>query len=161
VEFAGPGFTEPNGPGESKVGAAVYGLGFTVSGSVVNGAIGTIETKGGIDTVNSNGNWTVQQWESDSSRSTYDGVPTLLFYRGSATHPEGPLSHYRQVENQAFVYSDFPGPYKHTDAGNLTYMEAEFDFDIKLLNGSEQCEVKFHVSMAFKQGQFSANWRER
>ena len=161
VEFSGPGFTEPNGPGESRVGASVYGLGFTVSGSVVHGAIGTVETADGIDTINANGNWAIQQWESDSSRATYDGVPGRLFYGGIATHPDGPRRAYRAVENQSFVYSDFPGPFKHTAAGNLTYMEAEYDFDIKLISGSQQCEVKFHVSMSFRHGKFSANWRGR
>jgi hypothetical protein len=159
VEFKGPGFTEPNGPGESTVGAPVYGVGFTVSGSVVNGAIGTVETEDGIDTVNANGNWAIQQWESDSFRATYDGVPGRLFYGGKATHPDGPRGVYRRIENQSFVYSDFPGPFKHTAAGNLTYMEAEYDFDIKLISGFQQCEVKFHVSMSFRQGKFSANWR--
>ncbi|HKU76563.1 MAG TPA: DUF4214 domain-containing protein [Pyrinomonadaceae bacterium] len=161
VEFSGPGLTEANGPGESKVGAKVYGLGFTVSGSVVNGAIGTVETEDGIDTVNPNGNWAIQQWESHSSRATYDGVPGRLFYGGRATHPDGPRSSYRQVESQAFVYSDFPGPFKHNDAGNLTYFEGEFDFDIKLISGSRQCEVGFHVSMSLRQGIFNATWRGR
>ncbi len=161
VEFGGPGFIEANGPGESTVGEPVYGLGFTVSGSVVNGAIGSVETEDRIDTVNANGNWAIQQWESDSTLATYDGVPNRLFYGGNATHPDGPRRAYRMVENQSFVYSDFPGPFKHTAAGNLTYMEAEFDFDIKLISGSDQCEVKFHVSMSFQQGEFSGNWRGR
>lgn len=116
---------EDNGPGESKLGAKVYGLGLTVSGSVVNGAIGTVETEDGIDTVNPHCNWAIQQWESDSWRATYDGVPGRLFYGGKATHPDGPRSRYGAVENQAFVYSDFPGAFKQNDPGNLTYFEGD------------------------------------
>ena len=81
---------------------------------------------------------------------------------GQPTGPDGPDSKHRMVENDAFVYSDFPGLKKTSEiAGNLTYGEAEFDFNIKLIDGSRQCEVKFHVSMAFQNGKLAVHWGAR
>jgi hypothetical protein len=43
VQFTGPGYKTNNGPGESTDNPSAYGLGFTVSGYVADGAIGRIE----------------------------------------------------------------------------------------------------------------------
>ena len=167
VEFTGQGFMTNNGPGES-IEDGVYGFGFTVSGSVVDGAIGKIERisfKTGspmTDIVNPNGNWTIQQWMSTSFKLTGDKNPDRLIWGGEATRPDGPNEKYRRVENNAFVYSDFPGLKKKSEnAGNLTYGEAEYDFDIKLIDGSRQCEVRFHVSIAFQNGKLTVHWGAR
>ena len=157
VSFNGPGFLKTDGPG---LFGDSYGLGFTVLGSVAHGAIGKVEvTPTQTDTVNANGSWVIQQWESDSYKLTRDIKYTQLFWGGTPAHADGPYSPFRQVENQSFIYADFPGPKRQTADGKLTYAEAEFDFDIKLVNGSQQCEVKFHISMALRNGSFTANWR--
>jgi len=157
-----------NGAGQSSDDGNVYGLGFTVSGSVADGAIGKVERMDPIahapitDIVNPNGNWTIQQWESDSFKLTRDRNPNLLIWGGSPTQPDGPQPKFRRVESNAFVYSDFPGPSRYTASyGNLTYAEAELDFAIKLIDGQRQCEVKFHVSMAFRNGKLTVHWGAR
>jgi hypothetical protein len=112
--------------------------------------------------VNPNGNWTIQQWESDSYKLTGDKNPNVLFWGGSPTLPDGPQSGFRQVDGGTFVYSDFPGLRKLSDrVGNLTYGEAEMDFHIKLMDGSRQCEVKFHVSILFRNGALTVHWGAR
>jgi hypothetical protein len=73
------------------------------------------------DISNKNGNRTLQQWMSNSFKLTGDRNPSRLVWGGEPTRPDGPSSRYRMVENESFVYSDFPGLRKNTEnAGNLT-----------------------------------------
>jgi hypothetical protein len=168
VEFTGEGYMTNNGPGESSGDSNVYGLGFTVSGAVADGAIGRIERTNPntqlpvTDIVNPSGNWTLQQWGSYSFKLTGDKNPSLLVWGGSPTSPDGPKPNFRIVENNTFVYSDFPGLLKNSQkVGNLTYGEAEFDFAIKVIDGSRECEVKFHISVKFQNGKLTAHWGAR
>ena len=128
VEFTGQGFMTNNGPGESSGDANVYGFGFTVSGSVAAGAIGKIErfdpnTRVPVtDIVNQNGNWTIQQWMSNSFKLTGDKNPNRLVWGGEQTRPDGPGARYRKVENDAFVYSDFPDQRRTARAPGISHM---------------------------------------
>jgi len=167
VEFTGPGYMINNGPGASDLGGRVWGLGFTVSGTVAEGGIGMFETPdpplGGVDPdiVNPHGTWSVQQWVSASWRTYREREPDTLLWGGIATRPDAPESAFRMVDGNSFVYADFPGPGRETSAGKLTEHASEYDFDVKLIRGSQQCEVKFHVSMSFKNNRFEAHWGRR
>ena len=164
VDFAGQGFGHKNGPGYKK-SQNTAGLGFTVSGYAENGEIGVIET-GNVpgppikQVVNPNGEWTVQQWESDSFTNVREGQPAPIS-GGSATRPDGPRLDFAKWDGGTFVYGDFPGFKVSTKAGKLIEGKAEFDFDVKMIKGAVSCEVRFHASMSYSRGQPSVQWSGR
>jgi len=107
--------------------------------------------------VNPQGNWTVQQWTNNTSSFTYDdGLKRSGIY--NPTSPDAALEGFRQVEGNEFVYADHPGPLM-VAGGNLISYEGHWNFDIKLIRGSQSCEVKFHVDMQLRNGHFQAFWR--
>jgi YD repeat-containing protein len=164
VDFKGLGFKVQNGAGEASFRKPSYGVGFTVSGSVTAGAIGAVEVPDGNlgikrEPVNPNGAWVIQQWVSGSSQFVFEKDPKNIIYLGSPTHADGPSSSFRKIEGNAFVYADFPGPFKKDDdEGNLKSYAGELDFAVKVVNGSQQCEVKFHIRMSLNQGRWSGHW---
>jgi hypothetical protein len=166
VDFGGPGFLQENGPQVSFLGATVYGLAFTVSGSVTEGGIGVFETKTDLttgrpkqDIVNPHGNWTVQQWTNNTSSFTYDTGTTYPPHY-SPTHPDAANEDFRRVEGNGFVYADVPGPRLAVNGdGILKSYDGDWNFDIKLIRGDQQCEVRFSVKMQLRNAHFQAFWR--
>ena len=173
MEFDGPGYKEQNGPGIGRAGMKpAYGIGFTVSGTVVEGGIGRVEVPGrkknstATEIVNPKGSWTIQQMNSFSSSRAYDS----WFYRAlynpiydsAPTHADGPAKDFRTIVGNDFVYGDHPGPFVSLDDGTkLSAYSGEWDFDIKLIRGSQACEVRFHVSMSLQNGNWQTSWSPR
>jgi YD repeat-containing protein len=168
VAFRGSsGFLDiQNGSGirsDKLEGGGGYGLGFTVSGSVTRGEIGGVETPTGTEIVNPHGSWTIQQYVANSTRQTFEKTGDFVFYRGSATKPDGPSAPARKIQGNKFSYADFPGPSKNygEELGNLTGYVGEWDFAVKVIDGKQQCDVKFHISMTLNHGKWTAHWGSR
>ncbi len=84
------------------------------------------------------------------------------YYGGSSTQPDGPNAAFRRIEGNSFNYFDFPGPAESvTGRGNLTSYRGEWDFAAKVINGNQQCEVNFHISMTLQGGNWGAHWGSR
>lgn len=137
-----------------------YGFGFTVSGSVSHGRIGTVITKDGPDIINPRGAWTIQQITADYSVSIRNGYSDLIKI-ANPPGDDGPSVFFRIIKGNRFEFTDFPGPYKSNDQGTLTFYSGQWDFDIRLTNGKEQCEVKFHVDMSLRNGKWETHWHSR
>jgi hypothetical protein len=168
VAFTGSsGFLDiQNGSGirsDKLEGGGGYGLGFTVSGSVRRGEIGRVETPRETQIVNPHGSWTIQQYVANSTRQTFEETGDHVWYRGSPTAPDGPSAPLRTIQGNKFSYADFPGPSKNygKGLGNLTDYQGEWDFAVKVIDGKQQCEVKFHISMSLNQGKWTAHWGSR
>ncbi|HEX6717738.1 MAG TPA: DUF4214 domain-containing protein [Pyrinomonadaceae bacterium] len=162
VSFTGSNSLFTNGAGVRSITdvAPGYGVGFTVTGSV-NSEIGKVETPSGRDTVNPSGDWTIQQWVANSEQFSYDKAGNTVFFAGSQTHPDGPYAGFRQIAGNKFTYFDFPGPTTPNKGANLTYYRGEWDYAAKVIDGHQQCEVKFHISMRLQSGNWTAHWGSR
>jgi hypothetical protein len=166
VNFAGRGLFDKNGPGATTLSGTHYGLGFTVKGSVTEGDIGVVQT--GVDratgqpirdVVNPNGTWTVQQWFTGTSSYTYhDGSQNTV---STPTRSDGPYNDWRLVSGNSFTYFDFPGPIPVFDNRILTSYDADMDFEMKVIRGNQQCDIRFSVKMQLRNGHFQAFWRAR
>jgi hypothetical protein len=168
VSFTGQNHLFKNGPGQRNITNVDggFGVGFTVTGIVRQGEIGKVEVGWAtIDTVNSNGQWTLQQWVAESRQITMDKTGSHVVYASTQTEPDGPIASFRQINGNRITYVDFPGPitpltYKG-EVLNMTSFRGEYDFDVKLVNGKQECEVKFHISISLKDGVWNASWGSR
>ncbi len=168
VSFTGQNHLFKNGAGERRIPNVEpgYGVGFTVTGVVYEGEIGKVEVDAQTtDTVNPRGAWVLQQWVSESRQTQVDVAGDKVFYSGTQTSPDGPLSLFRQISGNKVKYIDFPGPVtpmlNQNKTVNITRFRGEYDFAIKLVNGTRQCEVKFHISMSLQSGVWTGHWGTR
>jgi hypothetical protein len=131
----------PNGPSTIRYnGGPNFGLGFSVSGWVGEGGIGTI----GVDAntgkkvtnpANPKGRWSLEQW---THSWIGDNGKTLV---SRATFPDLPLNAAGlKVEGNVFGYYDHPGG-PPPSPGFARYD----NYLIKVYAGKTVCEVGFHI----------------
>ena len=138
----------PNGPGSITYGGApLYGLGFTVHGSVDSGGIGDIG--GDPDPESPRGTWSIQQFVSayvvaDGRVDRHGGQATSDLSRESP----------HQVKENHFRWYDHPG----ISTRSLRNFDAKMNFTVKAVSGSQSCEVKFRVLMTFRGVNRSVRW---
>ena len=145
VTFSGEptfsGFTS-NGPG---LYGDIYGLGFTVTGSVRSGGIGKIGDV--TNSKNPRGKWTISQ--SLVGNFAIDGD---YEFRNRA---DGPLTYWATVgKGNKFSWYDHPGP--HTK--RVSEFASIVNFKVMVSDGKNQCSVNFHVGTSWKNGAGSAFW---
>jgi RHS repeat-associated protein len=132
----------PNGPGTIKWnGVPVFGLGFTVSGSVNGGGgIGHIGRDTNPD--NPNGRWTMDQ--HTSNWATVNNHPMKVDDKPQMGGPA-----WRDISNKInfqapknsnnFAWYDHPGY-----PGNGWGVNRNQSFSVKVYKGNEYCQVEFH-----------------
>lgn len=148
----------PNGVGlapETQIGS-VYGLGFTVSGSVSGGGIGNIGRS--VNAAYSEGAWAIQQWVSAYTK--IDGVEE---FTGGSARPDLDDTVRHKVDGNQFSWWDHPGPSPTKtvfpgDRVPITSFYGRYNFIVKAINGNKQCQVKFHVSMDYNAGHWNIGW---
>ena len=167
VSFTGRNRLFTNGSGARNIPNVEggYGVGFTVTGRVNHGEIGRVERRNATDIVNPNGSWTLQQWVSESRRIKTDLLGDRITYGSTETSPDGPSAPFREINGNRVTYFDFPGPITpfmyERRLVNITSFYGEYDFAVKLVNGRQECEVKFHLSMVLRDGVWTASWGSR
>jgi hypothetical protein len=135
----------PNGPSlapDPKTGKPSLGLGFTVTGWVSKGGIGTIGANHTPNPQNPKGVWTIDEetnaWISDGKQSIY--VPTFT---------DIPPGIPNQTSGNGFTWYDHPG----NTVWPSNYHRYE-NHIVKVYNGKEYCEASFH----FKQDGGTIHW---
>ncbi|HJP93693.1 MAG TPA: DUF4214 domain-containing protein [Pyrinomonadaceae bacterium] len=135
-----PGTNLPNGPSTLTYnGQPNFGLGFSVSGWVRGGGIGTIgvDANTGKKVANPNnpkGRWSLEQWTN--SWIGENGRTTVQ----KSTFPDLPLNEAGlKVEGDAFGFYDHPGG--PPPSANFGRFENHL---IKVYSGKTVCDVKFH-----------------
>ncbi|HEX7770863.1 MAG TPA: hypothetical protein VF435_00495, partial [Pyrinomonadaceae bacterium] len=129
----------PNGPSTINYkGGPNFGLGFSVSGWVGEGGIGTI----GVDQTgkkvpnpqNPNGRWSLEQWTH-----SWIGENGKIIFQAK-TFPDLPLDALGlKVEGNSFGWYDHPGGPPPSAA-----LRRYDNYQIKVYSGKIVCEVKFH-----------------
>ena len=131
-----------NGPTIIKYGGKDQaGLGFTVSGSVSGG--GSIEPD-----FNPNG-WALEQHRANYER--FNGRERLVENR-ALQEPISVAPH--NITGNTFSWWDHPGVY----TSGLSSYYRKINFAVKVMNGRDQCEIKFAILMTFNNASWSIGW---
>lgn len=125
----------------------VYGLGFTVYGSVAAGGIGHIGDD--PNPKDPNGAWTIQQFTS-----AYTKINGTVVDKGGEAKKDFNSQSPHSVNNNEFRWWDHPG----VSTRGLNSFDGKYNFDVKAANGNKQIEVKFHVRITFSNGNWSVRW---
>jgi hypothetical protein len=146
---------KPNGGGQIRYGSGLaYGVGFTVFGSVSSGGIGHIMKDTNLK--NPGGAWTIEQWTSG-----YTNINGSVYLKGGPAHADLNSTVPYEINGNEFRWYDHPGledKDPQSSRNPLKSYEGRFDIAVKVINGAQQCEVKFRISSTFSNGNWSHSW---
>jgi hypothetical protein len=130
----------------------VFGLGFTVSGSVTSGGIGHVGAH--PNPQNPNGTWTIDQWTS--SWNQRDGRFVVVEGRpqtgGPAWRDINPQVPFKAYDN-TFSWYDLP-----SDEGwGINRFQ---NFSVKVHRGDEYCQADFHFTKIQRGPGYEVHWAE-
>jgi hypothetical protein len=113
-----------------------------------------------INPSNPRGVWTVEQWAS-----AYTVIGGRVELRGGPAAPDMDGETPYETNGNQFRWYDHPGPYSgNPNAGDAplgSSYEGVFDFAVKVTNGTNQCEVRFHIYMRLSNGNWTYRWGGR
>jgi RHS repeat-associated protein len=148
----GPGMA--NGPGQ--VGAPpIYGVGFTVRGTVPNGeTIKTLPKEPGKSSPGTG--WTLEQWMWNASKDN-TGLDSNM--PRAENEIQAAMPHI--ILGKAFAWHDHPGnPMQGLPWNPITSSSGRWKFTVKAVNGNRSCSVSFFININFSNGNWSAEWGE-
>ena len=117
----------------------LFGLGFTVSGSVTGGGIGTIDDD--TNPENPSGIWTIDQWTSswNQRNGSFEVVDGRVQNGGPAWRDINKPIPYKASDNN-FAWYDHPSG----EGLDTTRFQ---NFTVKVYQGDEYCQADFHFTL--------------